>query len=421
MSDKWSRSEKLDAANLAAASLIYFKTHEISNQLSVVQEHTKFQSAHAEFQSTQIEHQSQLIESQTNLLYQIESERKQEKEIKHLVYLIKKEEEVINGLNSNFEKFILTHAYLNTINSYGFSDQDLSEIEDKIFYNNCLKSLVKNTEYEFHPEERKLYRQILILIKTFNSLNSDFTEVLYVEGRHTEEVDEVGFIDVEESSFIEYILFLISKTFFRNREIVELSAINQKFINRKEKILKKIESYTSLELSITNYKEKVKYWIQDITSDILNIYPNLLPLFLMSEDINMYLEIDTENLSGQSGAKKDTTSDRKTHTEKNNIGLEQSKQMTESEPEPYKGNKIRRVTGGYEVAGKTGKIFKTERATKAYVDLEQSKQVTESEPELYKGYKIGLVTGGYEVEGKVGKVFKTERAAKAYVDLILAT
>ena len=196
MSDKWTRSEKLDAANLAAASLIYFKTNEISNQLSIVQEHSKFQSAHAEFQSAHaefqsahaefqsahIENQSQLIESQTNLLYQIENERKKEKEIKHLVYLIKKQEEFINSLNRNFEKFILTHAYLNTINSYGFSDQDLSEIEDKIFYNNCIKSLQKNTEYELLPEERELYRQILIVINTLNSLNSDLIEFLYVEG-----------------------------------------------------------------------------------------------------------------------------------------------------------------------------------------------------------------------------------------------
>ena len=231
MSDKWTRSEKLDAANLAAASMIYFKTNEISNQLSIVQEHSKFQSAHAEFQSAHIENQSQLIESQTNLLYQIENERKKEKEIKHLVYLIKKQEEFINSLNRNFEKFILAHAYFNTINSYGFSDQDLSEIEDKIFYNNCIKSLLKNTEYELLPEERKLYRQILIVINTLNSLNSDLIEFLYVEGRHTDEVDKVGFIDLEESSFIEIFLFIISKIFFRNREIVELDAINQKFKN----------------------------------------------------------------------------------------------------------------------------------------------------------------------------------------------
>jgi len=62
-----------------------------------------------------------------------------------------------------------------------------------------------------------------------------------------------------------------------------------------------------------------------------------------------------------------------------------------------------------------------EAAGKAKYEAEAAEPATESEPELYKGYKIGLVTGGYEVDGKAGKVFKTERAAKAYVDLISAT
>ena len=372
---EWSRTDKLAGANLAISTAVYLKQSEISQSLDYVAKHAEhqsvhaehqsahaeYQSIHAEFQSAHAERQTEILETQTELLIRIQNEKEYEKRVKHLVFLIKKESEKINNISNNFERWLVTHSFLNTVNSYDFSSENLTDISDKIFFEDTIKSLRRNIEYHLSKSEKDKISQILSFSITLKDIKDFYDFMESLQEKYKCACDDIEFEYKNASITRKLINFILTPNGKEN----ELLEVKKDFLAGSDIIHNGLESLTNLSLSKEGYKEEIEVWVQGVLGDILSVYPSLRDLF------------DWTVRPGYAAASKVRA---KTKPNENQFE-EQIYTAPQAATETYKDIVLVSVDGGYQIDGNASKTFKTLSAAKAYIDLKHSSGAAEASSE----------------------------------------